>query len=209
MAFEAWLAGLVSPMGRNGGVYRTTTRRAVAALLLCALGIAGVMAAGTIHDWYLVPGYAPRNPLVWLGAALFVFALWMFYVSAFFAVFGGLPWLVLQALAQRRDRSLVGVEQPDGAVTGRRWWLAPLAGFVVMFCVAFAVTTLAGRPDPTLRNSTWLDGKAVIIDGRLTPYGMSVYGPVAAVRNGLIFGGVGAGFGLLLWRLAYRRSSRT
>jgi hypothetical protein len=68
------------------GVYRTTTRRAVGALLLCALGIAGIMAAATIHDWYLVPGYAPRNPLIWLGATLFVFALWAFYVSAFFFV---------------------------------------------------------------------------------------------------------------------------
>jgi hypothetical protein len=69
------------------------------------------------------------------------------------------------------------------------------------------VTTAGGHSD--LKSSIWLDGKAAMIDGRLTPYGMSVYGPAAAARNGLIFGGVGAGFGLLLWRLAYRRSRQT
>lgn len=195
-------------MDSSRGVYRTTARRAAGALLLCALVIAGIMAAGTIHDWYLVPGYAPRNPLVWLGAAVFVFGLWAVYVSVFFFVFGGLPWLLLHSLAQRRDRRVLGAEQPAGVVGGR-WWLAPLAGFVVTFCIAFSVTTLEGHPDPSLKNSTWLDGKAAIIDGRLTPYGVSVYGPVAAARNGLIFGGVGAGFGLLLWRLGYRRSRQT
>lgn len=180
--------GLRGPMDSSRIAYRTTLRRAVGALLLCALVVAGIMTAGTIRDWYLSPGYAPLNPLLWVGAALFVFGLWAFNVSLFFAVFGGLPWLVLH---------LVGA---------RRWWLAPLAGFVVMFCIAFAVTTLPGHPDPRLRNTTVLDGKAAIIDGRLTAYGVSVYGPAAGARNGLIFGAVGAGFGLLLWRLAYRRT---
>lgn len=168
---------------------QTTLKRALLTLGLCVILIASVMALGTASSWLANPALGPQNALGAVSAFLFVLALWTFNIGVFFAVFAGIPWAVFH---------LIGF---------RSWWIAPLAGFAVAFAIAFYMTTQGGQSYPELQTSTWIQGRATIIDGRLTPYGQSLYGPEAAIRNGVLFGAVGAVIGFILWRIAYRRSS--
>lgn len=168
---------------------QTTLRRAFLTLGLCVVFIALLMALGTVSGWLANPVLGPQSALEAVSAFLFVFALWTLNVGVFLAVFAGIPWAVLH---------LIGF---------RSWWIAPLAGFAVAFAVAFFMTTQGGQSYPELRTSTWIQGRATMIDGRITPYGQSLYGPVAATRNGALFGVVGAVIGFVLWRIAYRRPS--
>jgi len=147
------------------------------------------MALGTASGWLANPALGPHSALEAVGAFLFVFGLWTLYSGAFFAVFAGIPWAVLH---------LIGF---------RSWWIAPVAGFAVAFAIAFFMTTQGGQSYPELQTSTWIQGRATMINGRITPYGQSLYGPVAATRNGALFGAVGAVIAFILWRIAYRRPS--
>lgn len=168
---------------------QTTLKRACLTLALCVILIALVMALGTAYGWLANPALGPQSLLEAIGAFLFVFALWTLYVGVFFAVFAGIPWAALH---------LIGF---------RSWWIAPLAGFAVAFALASYLTTQGGHSYPELRTSTWIQGQATMIDGKLTPYGQSLYGPEAAALNGVLFGAVGAVVGFILWRIAYRRPS--
>lgn len=166
---------------------QTTLKRAFLTLGVCVVLLGLVMALGTASGWLANPALGPQSVLEAIGAFLFVFALWTFNIGVFFAVFAGIPWAVLH---------LIGF---------RSWWIAPLAGFAVVFAIAFYMTTQGGHSYPELQTSTWIQGRATMIEGRLTPYGESLYGPAAAIRNGVLFGAVGAVVGFVIWRIAYRR----
>ena len=107
--------------------------------------------------------------------------MWAFNIS----IFAGVPWMILHA------------------VGFRSWWIAPLAGFFVAFCIGSALAS-AGGHDWGLHGSASIDDRPTIIEGKLTPYGVSLYGTVAALKRGALAGLVGASVALLLWRIAYR-----
>ena len=168
---------------------KTTILRALTALALCAALIAFVMTLSTAFGWLARPELGPHSALEAVGAFAFVFGLWALNVAVFLAVFAGIPWAILHFIGYRS------------------WWIAPVAGFFVAFAVAYFVTVQNSQSYPKLHSSTWIDGRATIVDGRLTAYGHSLHGPAAAARNGALFGLVGAAIGFILWRIAYRRYS--
>ncbi|MEO8925703.1 MAG: hypothetical protein ABI306_00950 [Caulobacteraceae bacterium] len=152
----------------------------------------GLLAAtGTISTasgWRDNPALGPHSLGQAIFSATFVFALWAFNVGLFLTLFAALPWAILHRLGLRS------------------WWIAPLAGLTVAFCVAFTVTTSIGQ-DYGVHGSS-IDGKPTMTDGHLTAFGVSLYNPMAGARAGLGAGAVGAGVGLLIWRIAYRRPLR-
>ena len=171
------------------GKPQTTLKRALLTLGLCVVFVASVMTLGTATGWVANPRFGPHSVLETITALFAAFGLWAFNVGAFLAIVAGVPWAILHLLGFRS------------------WWVAPLAGFAVAFAIAFFVTTQGSHsPNPELHSSAWIQGRAIMIDGRLTPYGQTMYGPEAAVRNGLTLGIVGAVFALVLWRIAYPES---
>ena len=145
------------------------------------------MAISNASVWYTNPPIGSRSISNTIVALISAFLIWTFYLGAFFAIFAGFPWALLHSAGFRS------------------WWIAPIAGFFVAFVIAFLWTIQGGQSIPELETSAWIQGKATMIDGRLTPYGESLYGPGAATRNGVKFGAFGALIALVLWRLAYRR----
>ena len=139
----------------------------------------------TISGWRDNPALGPHSAADAVMAAAFVFGLWTVNIAMFFGLFAGVPWAILHA---------VGL---------RSWWIAPLAGFLVAFCVGFFFTS-AGGYDFGLDGSASIDGRPTMIHGRLTPYGVSLYGTAAGLREGALTGLIGAGLAFLLWRIAYR-----
>jgi len=134
------------------------------------------MAISTIGDWYVGSNMRPPNAPLWVASALGVFLLWFVNVFVFFVIFGGIPWLVLDRLGLRS------------------WWIAPSTGFVVLFSLIIWMSWHSGA-DYSSHGS-----HITIVHGRLTEDGRA-----EAWRNSLIAGLFGAGFGWLLWRIAYRR----
>lgn len=185
------LAFLVAPL-QTTDILRpaTTIRRAVAALAACVAVIALALSITTAGGWLANPTLGPHGVLETIFAFAVVFGLWALGISIVIALFAGVPWAILHC---------VGL---------RSWWIAPLAGFVVAFCLAFGTTTANGLSNPNLRSSAWVDGKATMLEGRLTLYGTSLYGPMAATRHGFVFGTFGAVVATILWRIAYRRVTK-
>jgi hypothetical protein len=165
----------------------TTLLRALIALAICSGAIALMMTASTASGWLANPSLGPHGVFETVLSVVAILGLWSFNIAAVLTLFAGGPWAILHRLG------------------ARSWWIAPLAGFVVAFGIAFFVTVSNAYVFPQLDTSAWIDGKATALNGRLTDYGVSIYGAVAAARNGAAFGVIGAIVGISLWRIAYRR----
>lgn len=161
--------------------------RAIRAIAICA-GIIGALGlATTISGWQANPQLGPHGALQTIGALAAVYAIWFVDTFVLLLLFAGLPWLLLHKAA------------------GRRPWIAIVAGFVVAFGLGFWVATAPGRPVPDLKSSMWIDNRATMIDGKLTPYGEEVYGTPAGLKMGFACGLCGAVVGFALWRMTYRK----
>lgn len=154
---------------------------------MCAAVFALLGVGFTASGWQANPQLGPHGLLPTIGAVIGVYGLWFFDSFVLLLLFAGVPWLLLRKIARRY------------------FWIAPVAGFVVAFVIGFTVTTAPAHPAPQLSSSEWIDGKATMIDGQLTPYGNSRYGTAAGLENGVICGLFGAAAGFALVRLARRK----
>jgi hypothetical protein len=159
-----------------GATYTTTAKRACLALTVCAAMVAVIGGTSTIGDWYVAGNMRPPNAGLWVASALGVYALWLVNVSVFFLIVGGIPWLLLDRLGLRS------------------WWVATGAGFLVLFSLMFWMSWHSGADYSSYGTHV------TVLHGRLTDYGRA-----DAWRHSLIAGLLGAVFGWLLWRIAYRR----
>jgi hypothetical protein len=168
----------------------TTRLRVLIALGCVVVFFATLGTITTVFGWRANPALGPHSLGEGFVAALLVFGLWAFNISLFFAIFVAIPWAVLHFIRLRS------------------WWTAPLVGFAIAFCLGFAVTMGNGF-DHGMQSSAWIGDRATMIDGHLTAYGVSLYGPLAALRAGAGAGTVGAVVGISLWLIAYRRVKRS
>lgn len=158
-----------------------TGARVLIALLLAAGLAAGVTALdyglAVYHSpqWGSVKQYAFSNITYVFGVAFFVWLIGL-------ALCGGPVWHVMH---------LSGL---------RKWYHAMLAGFSVPFVVLLATGTgfFTGRKSGNW--SSYANGGQQWVDGHITAFGW-----LMALQSSALFGGIGAGLGLVIWRTAYRR----
>jgi hypothetical protein len=174
------------PQTEYGIVVSKTLWRAIRAIAVCSGVIGALGLVTTISGWRANPQLGPHGVLQTIGALAAVYGIWFFDTFLLLSLFGGVPWFLLHIAG------------------ARRMWIAPLAGFVVAFGLGFWITTAPARSHPEQQSSMWIDNQATMIDGKLTPYGDQIYGPLAGLRNGVVCGLVGAAVGFALWRMTYR-----
>jgi hypothetical protein len=157
--------------------YTTTRKRSALALAICVGGLAFVGGTVTIGEMYIV-GNTPffANAGLWITIALGVYTIWLTTFSIVFLALAGIPWILLDRL---------GV---------RSWWAATGAGFIVLFSVMYWMRWSSGA-------DYFPNGSHVtILHARPTDHSQA-----DDWKLSLITGLFGAGFGWLLWRIAYRR----
>lgn len=162
--------------------HRTTPARVATAFATMTLVPALLFTAPMALAWSTLSGWSI------LLTFLSVLGLWSLNIGVLLLLLAGLPWLLLHALGLRS------------------WRPALVAGFVVGCAAAVALTFMTGATEPELKTSRWIDGRAVMLDGKRTALGEAMYGPWAMARNGIGGGAAGALLSLTLWRIAYRRT---
>jgi hypothetical protein len=121
---------------------QTTFVGALTALAVCVGLIAFVMALSTASGWLANPALGPHSALEAAGAFAFVFGLWALNVGVVFATFAGIPWAILH---------FIGL---------RSWWIAPLAGFLVAFAIAYFTTKWAAQTFAKFSHKSWSGSRA-------------------------------------------------